>query len=142
VDVKPSYGLTDEQVEDMLLSALDHGEEDLEARRIAEERVEAQRILQAIDKALQGPDAALLLPGEREQIDAAIGALRAACEGKSASRIHNAAEALDDVSKGWAGRRMDAAIARAIGGKNLGEIEESVAHAQGIEAHLPPEERG
>jgi molecular chaperone HscA len=141
VDVKPSYGLTDEQVEDMLLAALDHGEEDLEARRLAEERVEAQRILQAIEKALRGPDAALLLPGERERIDAAIGALRVACEGKSASRIHNAAEALDDVSKSWAGRRMDAAIARAIGGKNLGEVEESVAHAQGIEAHLPPEER-
>jgi len=72
---------------------------------------------------------------------AAIAALRAACDGKSASRIHNAAEALDDVTKAWAGRRMDAAIARAIGGKNLGDVEQSVAQAKGIEAHLA-EERG
>ncbi|MCS6898713.1 MAG: Fe-S protein assembly chaperone HscA [Myxococcales bacterium] len=142
VEVKPSYGLTDEQIEEMLLSALDHGEEDLEARRLTEERIEAQRILQAIDKALQGPDAALLLPGERERIDQAIVALRVACEGRHASRIHDAVEALDHVSKAWAGRRMDAALARAIGGKNLEEVEASVAHAHGIEAHLSPEERG
>jgi molecular chaperone HscA len=141
VDVKPSYGLTDEQVEDMLIAALDHGEDDLEARRLAEERVEAQRILQATDKALQGPDAPLLPPDERGQVDAALVALRAACEGKSPSRIHNAVEALDDATKSWAGRRLDAAIARAIGGKKLGEVEESVAHAQGIEAHLN-QERG
>lgn len=139
IDVKPSYGLSDEQVEEMLIAALDHGEEDLEARRFAEERVEAQRLLMATEKSLQGEDAALLLEEEKIPIAAAIEALKNACEGKSASRIHNAAEALDDVTKAWAGRRMDAAIARAIGGKNLGDIEQSVAHAKGIEAHLAEE---
>src|SRR5262245_57608935 len=71
VEVKPSYGLTDEEVENMLLAALEHGEEDLEARRLIEERVEADRILLATRKAL-GVDADLLEPGERAHIDAAI----------------------------------------------------------------------
>jgi molecular chaperone HscA len=141
IDVKPSYGLTDEQVEDMLLAALDHGEEDLEARRLAEERVEGERILLATEKALRGPDAALLVPGEVEVIARAIEALRGAIAGSSPSRIHSAIEGLDDTTKAWAGRRMDAAIARAIGGKHLGDVEQSVAHAKGIEAHLA-EERG
>ncbi|RYE93805.1 MAG: Fe-S protein assembly chaperone HscA, partial [Myxococcales bacterium] len=141
VEVKPSYGLTDEQVEDMLIGALDHGESDLEARRLAEEKVEAERVLLASDKALDDAAAAALLEaGEREAIVAAAAGLRQALGGKSAARIHGAIEALDEATKPWAGRRMDAAIARAIGGKGVGDIEASVARAQGVEAHLQQHE--
>src|ERR1700677_1616194 len=64
VSVKPSYGLDDATVEQMLLDALDHGEEDLERRRLAENRVEAGRILLAARKGLD-TDADLLEPGEK-----------------------------------------------------------------------------
>ena len=66
--------------------------------------------------------------------------LRQALAGKSAARVHGAIEALDEATRGWAGRRMDAAIARAIGGKGVGDIEASVARAQGVEAHLQQHE--
>src|SRR5262249_39523447 len=71
VEVKPSYGLTDEEVENMLLAALEHGEEDLEQRRLIEERVEAERVLLATRKALAA-DADLLQEGERERIELAV----------------------------------------------------------------------
>jgi hypothetical protein len=75
VEVKPSYGLTDEEVENMLLAALDHGEEDFEKRRLIEARVEADRVVMATRKALAA-DADLLEPGEREKVDAALAAWR------------------------------------------------------------------
>ncbi len=72
VSVKPSYGLDDAAVEQMLLDALDHGEEDLERRRLAENRVDAVRILKATRSALE-TDADLLEPGERARIEKACG---------------------------------------------------------------------
>jgi molecular chaperone HscA len=141
VEVKPSYGLDDEQVEAMLMDALDRGEQDLEARRLAEEKVEAERLILATEKALKA-DADLLAEGERAAVEGAIGGLRDALGGASASIIHARAEALEHATHDWAGRRMDRAVARAIGGKALGEVEAGVAHAKGIEAaHAAGERR-
>ena len=140
VEVKPSYGLTDEQVEDMLYAALDHGEADLEARRLAEERVEAERILLATRKAI-ATDADLLAADERGPIEAAIGALASAKDGSSASAIHAAIEALDHATHAWAGRRMDRAIASAIAGKQVGAVEETVTAAKGVETRLAEERK-
>jgi molecular chaperone HscA len=133
VEVRPSYGLDDEQVEAMLAEALDRGEEDLEARRLAEERVEGERLLLATRKALAA-DADLLAPGEREAIEGAMAELGRALAGASAPLVHARAEALDRATHDWAGRRMDRAVARALGGKALGEVEAGVAGAKGIEA--------
>lgn len=138
IEVKPSYGLDDETVEAMLLDALDHGEEDLERRRLAESRVEGERIRQATAKALI-VDADLLEPGEKEAIQAALDELGAAIEGTNASVISSRIEALDDTTHGWAGRRMNRAIAQAIEGKAVQDVEASVAHAKGVEAHLAEE---
>lgn len=135
VEVRPSYGLTDEEVEAMLLSALDHGEEDLTARRLIEERVEAERVLLATKKAL-ATDAELLEPGERETIDKAIAELEKAKAGDRAALIHGAVEALDHATKAWAGRRMDRAIAAAIAGREIDAVEGSVAGAKGVDAHV------
>ncbi len=132
VSVKPSYGLDDDAVERMLLDALDHGEEDLERRRLAEKRVEAHRILAATRKALEA-DADLLQPGERIRIEEACAALEETARGESASRIHARFEAVDEATKAFAGRRMNRAIARAIEGKRVESIEKSVEHAKGIE---------
>jgi molecular chaperone HscA len=128
VSVKPSYGLDDEAVERMLMDALDHGETDLKARRLAENRVEAGRIVQATQKALAA-DPDLLVPGDREGILAAIVALEAAMPAEDPARIHLLIEELDASSKGFATRRMNRAIARAIEGRNVDDV------AGGLTAH-------
>ncbi|MCC6647237.1 MAG: Fe-S protein assembly chaperone HscA [Polyangiaceae bacterium] len=138
VEVKPTYGLDDDAVEQMLLAALDHGEDDLAARRLVEERVEGARVAQATRQALAA-DAALLLPGEQATIDAAMAALVAAIDGDDAGRIHLACEDLQRATHAFAGRRMDAAIAAAISGRQLGDVERSVEGAKGVEAHLAAE---
>ena len=132
VSVKPSYGLDDDTVERMLLEALDHGEEDLTRRRVAEGRVEAQRIVLATRKSLEA-DADLLEEGEHRAIDAAIGALEGACTGDEPRKIQNAIDDLDRATKSFAGRRMNRAIARAIGGRRVDDVGKEVEHAKGIE---------
>jgi molecular chaperone HscA len=132
VSVKPSYGLDDAAVEQMLIDALDHGEEDLENRRLAENRVDARRILTATRQALAA-DADLLQAGERARIEQACDALEEAARGESATAIHSRFEAVDDATKAFAGRRMNRAIARAIEGRPIEAVEKSVEHAKGIE---------
>ncbi len=132
----PMYGLTDEQVEDMLLDALDHGEADLEARRLADARVEGQRILSATQKALAS-DVDLLSGDERSKVEQAVADLEQAIGGaKKASSIQLAIDSLEDVTHDWAGRRMDRAIRAATLGRALGDVEKRVENARGIEAHL------
>jgi molecular chaperone HscA len=135
VEVKPSYGLSDEEVENMLLAALDHGEDDLERRRLIEARVEAEQVLTATRKALAA-DADLLDPPERERVDQALADLDAAILGERLGSITARTEALDSATHAWAGRRMDRAVARAIAGKRVDDIEHQVEHAEGVDAHV------
>ncbi len=135
VEVKPSYGLTDEEVEQMLLDALDHGEEDFERRKLVERRVEAERILAATDGAL-AKDGDLLEPGEEGRIREAIAGLRQAIAGDNANLVQARIDALDEATKPWAGRRMDRAIVQAIGGKDVDDVDRQVAHAKGVDAHV------
>jgi molecular chaperone HscA len=132
VAVRPSYGLDDATVERMLTEALDRGEEDLVNRRLAENRVEARRILAATRKAID-LDADLLQPGERSRIESAWAALDSAVCGDDPGHIRSCVETLDDATKAFAGRRMNRAIARAIEGKRVDAVERSVEHAKGVE---------
>ncbi|HEY8090964.1 MAG TPA: Hsp70 family protein, partial [Polyangiaceae bacterium] len=132
VSVRPSYGLDDATVEQMLLDALDHGEDDLKKRRLAENRVEARRILAATRKGVES-DADLLQPGERDRIEQACAALEEASRGEDPSRVRACFDALDDATKAFAGRRMNRAIAHAIEGKRVDHVEKSVEHAKGVE---------
>ncbi|AKU99210.1 Chaperone protein HscA [Labilithrix luteola] len=139
VSVKPSYGLDDETVEQMLLDAIDHGEEDLAARRLAEARLEAHRIVTSTRKSVVA-DADLLLAGERESIEAAVAKLEEVAKGDDARRVQLHIEDLDAATKDFAGRRMNRAIAQAIEGQKLDTVEQTVEHAKGIEAahaHAP-----
>jgi molecular chaperone HscA len=138
VEVKPTYGLDDAQVEQMLLDALDHGEEDLALRRLAEAKVEGERIRRATEQAITA-DADLLEPGEVDRINRAMSELASALAGSNPSVIQNRIDELDDATHVWAGRRMDRAIAGAIEGKRVGDVEASVAGAKGVEAHLAAE---
>ncbi|WP_394822746.1 Fe-S protein assembly chaperone HscA [Pendulispora albinea] len=125
VSVKPSYGLDDETVEKMLLDALDYGEEDLLTRRIAENRLEAHRIVSATEKAIV-TDPELLEPGEADAIGQAMAALAEAARGTDPGRMHQLVEELDRVSKPFATRRMNRAIARAIEGRKVDDVERRV----------------
>jgi molecular chaperone HscA len=130
VSVKPTYGLDDATVERMLVDALDHGENDLGKRQLAEACVEARRILRATTKALAS-DADLLEEGERARIERTCEELVKATEGSSGAVIRSHIEALDNVTKAFAGRRMNRAIALAIEGTRVEVVEERVKHAKG-----------
>jgi molecular chaperone HscA len=136
VAVQPSYGLTDEDVERMLIEALDFGEEDLERRRLVETRVEGERLLLATEKGLAA-DADLLSDPERAAVEGALTALRGAIESaNSASPVQAAIDALDHATHDWAGRRMNRAVAFAIAGKSVNDIAQTVEHAAGVDAHV------
>jgi molecular chaperone HscA len=136
ISVQPSYGLSDDDVERMLIEALDHGEEDLERRRLVEARVEGERLLLATNKGLAA-DADLLEPAERTDVDSALSALKSAIESaKSAGPVQSAIDQLDHVTHDWAGRRMNRAVAQAIAGQSVTDVERRVEHADGVDAHL------
>jgi molecular chaperone HscA len=136
IAVQPSYGLTDDDVERMLIEALDFGEEDLERRRLVETRVEGERLVLATNKGL-ATDADLLEAAERAAVDHALAALKGAIESAtSASPVQAAIDGLDHATHDWAGRRMNRAVAQAIAGKSVLDIEKSVEKADGVDAHV------
>jgi molecular chaperone HscA len=134
VAVKPSYGLTDDEIERMLVESYEHAEEDLDARQRREARVEAERILAALEVALR-VDGGLLAAEERAAVDAEAAALREAVARGPHRPVRDAIDRLDRATKPFAERRMNRDIGRAIGGHAVGEIERAVEHAQGTEAH-------
>jgi molecular chaperone HscA len=120
----------------MLMEALDHGEQDLSQRRLVEARVEGERLLLATRKGLAS-DADLLSPPERAAIDGAVQQLGTAiASAPSASPVQSAIDQLDHVTHEWAGRRMNRAVAAAIAGRNVSEVEKTVERAAGVDAHV------
>jgi molecular chaperone HscA len=136
VDVQPSYGLTDEQVEDMLIDALDHGEQDFDEGRRVEAVVEAERMLLATQKAFTS-DGDLLTQADKAVVVAALATLREGIDaGASASVLQLRISDLDRATQAWAGQRMNRAIAGALAGMQLTQVAEQVESARGVEAHL------
>jgi molecular chaperone HscA len=127
-------------MEQMLLDALDHGEEDPLARRVAEGRIEGERVLLATEKGLRD-GAALLLEGEESKIRAAMQALRVAIAGSDPNAIKLATDDLDRISAPFAARRMNDAIAKAIEGRAVEEVATQVDRAQGVDAHVEAHEK-
>jgi molecular chaperone HscA len=134
VAVKPSYGLTDEQIEQMLVDSYEYAEEDLDARNRREARVEAERILSALEGALK-VDGALLNGDERSAIETEMQSLREAVAAGPHRPVRERIERLDLATKAFAERRMNRDIGKAIGGHAVGEVERAVEHAKGTEAH-------
>ena len=142
VEVKPSYGLSEEQIEEMLISALDHGEEDFERRALADARVEGQRILLSTKKSL-AEDSDLLEETERALVSRSLEELEAAiASAKNAALVQAKIDALDEATHAWAGRRMNRAIKRAISGKALSDVAATVEHAKGVDAHVEQHKMG
>ncbi len=137
VDVEPSHGLSETDMERMLTEAFERGDEDVKKRLVAQRRVEAQRVLSALDSAL-GSDGHLLTDDEQPAIQTAKQALLVSLKGQDPEAMRQRLEELDAVSKPFAGRRMEAAIAGALRGESVGHVEEQTADARGIDSHLPP----
>lgn len=125
VEVKPSYGLSHEDMADMLYDSMDNAEADMALRLLTEARVEARRSLLALEAAL-AKDGSLLSTEERSAIDAGRASLETAIEGESRDEINAAAEALETLSKPFAERRMDRGIREALSGLSVGELENRV----------------
>jgi molecular chaperone HscA len=120
VQVKPSYGLDDAEITRMLREALEHGKEDVEARRLAEARVEAERVREALDAAL-AKDATLLDAPERAGVDAARARLLQALAGNSVEALKGAAEAVEKAAEVLVERRMNQAVRAAMAGHSIDE---------------------
>jgi molecular chaperone HscA len=122
IDVKPSYGLTDDEVERMLLDSIAHAEGDVKARLLAEQRVEADGITSAARIAMaDAPE--LLTDADRAAIEAALAALTAVRVGTDHHAIRLAVEEVDHASKEFAGRRMNRAVETGLRGKNVAAVE-------------------
>ncbi|MBE7453185.1 MAG: Fe-S protein assembly chaperone HscA [Kofleriaceae bacterium] len=126
IQVKPSYGLTDEEVERMLLESFDHAEDDLAERNLRLERVEAERIL-AATRAAMARDPHLLDADVAAATTAAMAELERIAAGADHVAIRGAIEALDRASKPFAERRMNLAIEAAMKGRALDEVERELA---------------
>jgi molecular chaperone DnaK (HSP70) len=129
IEVKPIYGLTDEQVESMILDSFDHAEEDFARRLLIEARNEAETILSAVDRAPESPAWAQLTAAERAAVSAARGRLAVVKQGEDAAAIRNATLALDQATRRFAELMMEAAVTTAIRGKTMTAAGEELAEA-------------
>jgi molecular chaperone DnaK len=121
VDVKPSYGLTDDEIERMLEEAIDLGEQDLEERLLISSRIDAEQILGALRKQL-GEFGALVDADERTRMDEVVERLEAARRGTDRELIAKLVEELNEITTPFAERIMDAAIKLALEKKSVEEL--------------------
>ena len=119
IEVKPSYGLTDEQVESMILESFDYAEEDFRVRQIAEARVEADNIIHALGKAKKTEAWRQLGGDERNRIEKLEKALAAVKQEEDYPAIRNGIEALNRATMRLAEMMMDSAVATALKGKTM-----------------------
>lgn len=118
--VKPSYGLTDEEIVRMLREGNSSAEADMQARKLREEQVEAKRLLESTASALT-QDGDLLSPEELSEIDRLARAVGSAINGTDADVIHKAVEALSKGTEAFAERRMDRSIRAALAGRSVND---------------------
>ena len=118
--VKPSYGLTDEEIVRMLQEGNSSAEADMQARKLREEQVEAKRLLESTASALT-QDGDLLSPEEQSEIDRLARAVGSAINGTDAVMIHKAVEALSKGTEAFAERRMDRSIRAALAGRSVND---------------------
>ena len=122
VTVKPSYGLEDAEIADMLTASHAHAAEDARARALHEQRVDAERLLDATRAALAADGEALLDAGERAGIEGAMAALESVLAGGDARAVKKAVESLNAATGEFAARRMNQSVRQALTGRTLDEI--------------------
>ena len=124
IDVKPSYGLSDDEIARMLKDSFSTAQQDVQARALAEARVDADRMLLATRSAI-AQDADLLSPNERARIDSLMTALEgiaSATEQADAATIEAATKSLAEGTEAFAAERMNRGIQKALAGKNIESV--------------------
>jgi len=121
VTVKPSYGLTDDQITQMLKDSYEHARDDVHARALREQQVEAERMIEATESALR-QDADLLSAGEIDAIGAEVAALRQLAGGSDQRAIRVQIDCVNRATGPFAARRMDRSVRRALTGRNVESI--------------------
>jgi molecular chaperone HscA len=118
IEVKPQYGLTDEEVERMLLESITHAKDDIQTRALVEARTEGEQILSTTEKFI-AKNSSLLTKQEMIDTANAMQALQLALTMDNKDLIHQKIEALNEVSRPYAERAMDQAVAGALKGKTV-----------------------
>jgi len=137
IEVKPTYGLTDEQVESMILDSFDHAESDFEARQVIEARLEADTILAAVEKAPASPAWQQISDHEKSVIETARKQLIAIQVSGDLQAIRAATTALDHATRNFAEKMMEAAVSGAMRGKTMQAASDELTPATEIEAPHP-----
>jgi molecular chaperone HscA len=119
IQVKPSYGLSDEEITRMLKESMDHARDDKYARSLREQLVEAERVLEALEVALAADGDTLLSAEERADLEQGMARLREVKEACDSKAIKQAIDDLNARSTEFAARRMNASIQKALSGQNL-----------------------
>ena len=122
IQIKPSYGLTDEEVTQMIKSSMANAKEDMEARQLAEQRVEADRVIDTVISALQEDGAEVLSIEEFKAIEAEIQKLIDLKQGSDRAAIAQGIKELDHATQAFAAKRMNLSIQKALAGKAVDEI--------------------
>lgn len=121
VTVKPSYGLSDDEITRMLSEGVSQADADARARMLREQQVEAAQLVESVTAAL-AVDGDLLDAAERERVDAALAGASAARNADDVDAVRAAVQALSDATEDFAARRMDRSIRAALAGRNLDEL--------------------
>ncbi len=122
IEVQPSYGLNDADIERMLEESIEYAEQDFAERQLIEARTEAESILSATAKALANPQAAQLPAAERQKVDASVSALREAVKGSDYKLIRRQIDELNHATEHLAELLMTSAVQTALEGKKLAEV--------------------
>jgi Fe-S protein assembly chaperone HscA len=127
IEVKPSYGLTDQEVERMLIESFEHAQADVDARLLIEVRNEAETVIHATEKSLRRPNfaeiaAVDLQPGEQERIESALDALKQVMDGTDRDAIRERTHALNHATQHLAEVMMNRGVREALAGKNVKDV--------------------
>jgi molecular chaperone DnaK len=122
IEVQPSYGISDTEIERMLEESIEYAEQDFAERQAIEARTEAEIILAATQKAFHTPQAASLPRAERENIDAAVAALKESVSGNDYKLIHRRIDELNQATMHLAELVMNSAVSTALQGRKLAEV--------------------
>jgi len=122
IEVQPSYGLNDADIERMLEESIEYAEQDFAERQVIEARTEAESILSATAKALANPQSAQLAAGERQKVDASVSALQEAVKGSDYKLIRRQIDELNGATEHLAELLMTSAVQTALEGKKLAEV--------------------
>ena len=122
ITVKPSYGLSDDEIANMLKDSMSHTRDDALRRALKEAQVEAQRLIEAVQSALKS-DGELLTTGQHAKLEATIAKLQATALGENRRDISAAMDELEAATRDFAAKRMDKSIRRAFAGKSIDVLE-------------------